>query len=171
MDVTSKESRLSRLFLAHIFRRLFRRCIFQQGNVQPHTACITGAWLRSRRVWGLKWPLCSPGLSLTENDLAHYEMKNSTTDCWAARVMYQTRVGQHSSPKSSATDLSYKTLNVWTIIIRRVFLDMCCCCSFLYSSVNVSLWLFETFLFYFIIIFFLHFLHCLSFSRIGVVQY
>lgn len=101
MDATSKESRLSRLLLAHISKNgghslnwqiahverchqhwllyhileqpmlpsrlcLFRCCIFQQGNVQPHTACITAAWLCSRRVWGLKWPLCSPGLSLTE---------------------------------------------------------------------------------------------------------
>ncbi len=27
-----------------------RRCVFQQDNAKPHTADITTAWLRSRRV-------------------------------------------------------------------------------------------------------------------------
>ncbi len=33
-------------------RRLFlgRPCVFQQNNAKPHTAAITTAWLRSRRV-------------------------------------------------------------------------------------------------------------------------
>ncbi len=39
-----------------------RRCAFQQDNVKPHTAAITTAWLRSRRVQLLNWPACSPDI-------------------------------------------------------------------------------------------------------------
>ncbi len=41
--------------------------VFQQDNVEPHTAAITTAWLRSRRVRVLNWPACSPDLSPVEN--------------------------------------------------------------------------------------------------------
>ncbi len=44
-----------------------RRCVFQQDNAKPHTAAITAAWLRSRRVRVLNWPACSPDLSPIEN--------------------------------------------------------------------------------------------------------
>ncbi len=39
--------------------RLFqgRSCVFQQDNAKPHTAAITTAWLRSRRVQLLNWPV------------------------------------------------------------------------------------------------------------------
>ncbi len=49
-------------------RRLFqgRPCIFQHDNAKPHTASITTSWLR-RRIRGLKWPACGPGLSPIEN--------------------------------------------------------------------------------------------------------
>ncbi len=48
--------------------RLFqgRPCVFQQDNAKPHTAAITTAWLRSRRVRVLNWPACSPDLSPIE---------------------------------------------------------------------------------------------------------
>ncbi len=50
-------------------RRLFqgRPCVFQQDNAKPHTAAITTAWLRSRRVRVLNWPAYSPDLSPIEN--------------------------------------------------------------------------------------------------------
>ncbi len=44
-----------------------RRCVFQQDNAKPHTAAFITAWLRSRRVWVLNWPACSPNLSPIEN--------------------------------------------------------------------------------------------------------
>ncbi len=49
--------------------RLFqgRPCVFQQDNAKPHTAAITTAWLRSRRVRMLNWPTCSPDLSPIDN--------------------------------------------------------------------------------------------------------
>ncbi len=42
--------------------RLFwgKPCVFQQDNAKPHTAAITTAWLRSRRVRVWNWPACSP---------------------------------------------------------------------------------------------------------------
>ncbi len=50
-------------------QRLFqgRPCAFQQDNAKPHTAAITTAWLRSRRVRVLNWPACSSDLSPIEN--------------------------------------------------------------------------------------------------------
>ncbi len=44
-----------------------RRRVFQQDNAKPHTAAITTAWLRSRRVRVPNWPPCSPDHSLIEN--------------------------------------------------------------------------------------------------------
>ncbi len=44
-----------------------RRRVFQHDNTKPHTAAITTAWLRSRRVRVLNWPACSPDLSHIEN--------------------------------------------------------------------------------------------------------
>ncbi len=49
--------------------RLFqgRPCVFQLNNAKPHTAAITTARLRSRRVRVLNWPACSPDLSPIES--------------------------------------------------------------------------------------------------------
>ena len=50
-------------------QRLFhgRPCLFQQDNAKPHSAHLTTAWLRSKRVRVLDWPACSPDLSPIEN--------------------------------------------------------------------------------------------------------
>ena len=42
-------------------------CLFQQDNAKPHSARVTTAWLRSKRVRVLDWPACSPDLSPIEN--------------------------------------------------------------------------------------------------------
>ncbi len=44
-----------------------RPCIFQKDNAKPQIAAITTAWLCSRRVRVLNWPVCSPDLSPIEN--------------------------------------------------------------------------------------------------------
>lgn len=50
-------------------RKLFgcRPSIYQQDNARPHTARITTAWFRSKRVNVLPWPAASPDLSPIEN--------------------------------------------------------------------------------------------------------
>ncbi|KAL6458326.1 hypothetical protein MHYP_G00335560 [Metynnis hypsauchen] len=50
-------------------QRLFQGhpCLFQQDNAKPHSACVTTAWLRSKRVRVLDWPVCSQDLSPIEN--------------------------------------------------------------------------------------------------------
>ena len=44
-----------------------RTCLFQQDNAKPHSACVTTAWLCSKRVRVLPWPVCGPDLSPIEN--------------------------------------------------------------------------------------------------------
>lgn len=39
----------------------------QQDNAKPHTARITSAWLRSKRIKPLAWPASSPDISPIEN--------------------------------------------------------------------------------------------------------
>ena len=50
-------------------QRLFhgRPCLFQQDNANPHSACVTTTWLRSKRVGELGLPAYSPDLSPIEN--------------------------------------------------------------------------------------------------------
>ncbi len=72
LEGTMNAERYIKLLEQHMLpsrRRLFqgRPCVFQQDNAKPHTAAITTAWLRSRRVRVLNWPACSPDLSPIEN--------------------------------------------------------------------------------------------------------
>ncbi len=52
-----------------------RWCVFQQDNAKPHTAAITTAWLRSRRVQVLNWPAYSPDPSPIENTWCIIKLK------------------------------------------------------------------------------------------------
>ncbi len=72
LEGTTNAERYIKVLEQHMLpsrRRLFqgRPCVFQQDNAKPHTAAITTAWLRSRRVRVLNWPACSPDLSPIEN--------------------------------------------------------------------------------------------------------
>ncbi len=72
LEDTMNAERYKKVLEQHMLpsrRRLFqgRPCVFQQDNAKPHTAAITTAWLRSRRVRVLNWPACSPDLSPIEN--------------------------------------------------------------------------------------------------------
>ncbi len=83
-----------------------RQCVFQQDNAKRHTAAITTAWLRSRRVQVLNWPACSSDLSLIENIWCIIKQKNmskTTTNSSAAGNLYQPRMGQNSMTKTPET--------------------------------------------------------------------
>ncbi len=89
-------------------RRLFQGwpCVFQQDNAKPHTATITTAWLRSRRVRVLNWPACSPDLSPIENIRCIIKQKitsKTTTNSSAAGNLYQARMGPNSNAKTPET--------------------------------------------------------------------
>ncbi len=60
LEGTMNAERYIKVLEQHVLpsrRHLFqgRPCAFQQDNAKPHTAAITTAWLRSRRVWVLNW--------------------------------------------------------------------------------------------------------------------
>ncbi len=81
-----------------------RQCVFQQDNAKPHTAAITTAWLRSRRVWVLNWPACSPDNSPIENIWRIIKRKNTskiTINSSATGNLYQARMGPNSNTRNS----------------------------------------------------------------------
>ncbi len=83
-----------------------RPCVFQQDNAKPHTAAITTAWLRSRRVRMLNWPAWSPDLSPIENIWRIIKRKNTSktiTNSSAAGNLYQARMGPNSNTKTPET--------------------------------------------------------------------
>ncbi len=91
-------------------QRLFqgRPGVFQQDNAKPHTAAITTAWLRSRRVWVLNWPACSPDLSPIENIwciICH--TSKTTTNSSAAGNLYQAIMRPNSNTKTTETHNLY----------------------------------------------------------------
>ncbi len=65
LEGTMNAGRYIKVLEQHMLPSRWR--LFQQDNAKPHTAAITTAWLRSRRVRVLNWPVCSPDLSPIEN--------------------------------------------------------------------------------------------------------
>ncbi len=65
LESTMKAERYIKVLEQHMLPS--RRRVFQQDNAKQHTAAITTAWLRSRRVRMLNWPACSPDLSPIDN--------------------------------------------------------------------------------------------------------
>ncbi len=77
--------------------------VFQQNNANPHSAAITTAWLRSRRVWVLNCPACSPGLSHIENIWHIIKQKirqKQSMNSSAAGNLYQARMGPNYKIKT-----------------------------------------------------------------------
>ncbi len=97
-----------------------RRRLFQQDNAKPHTAAITTAWLRSRRVRVLNWPACSPDLSPIENILRIItrKIRQTNTNSSAAGNLYQARMGPNSNTKTPETHTSMPR-RLQTVLKRR----------------------------------------------------
>ncbi len=96
------------VFLDKALQRLFQGmpCVFQRDNEKSHTASITTAWLRSRRVQELNWPACSPDLSNIENIWRIIKQKNmskTTSNSSAAGSLYKARMGPNSNTKNPET--------------------------------------------------------------------
>ncbi len=87
--------------------RLFQRrpCVFQQDSARPHSAAITTAWLRSRRVRVLNWPACGPDLTPIENIWPIIKRKTRQRRPQSLQQLktYQARMGPNSNTKTSAT--------------------------------------------------------------------
>ncbi len=110
LEGTMNAERYIKVLEQHILpsrRRLFqgRPCVFQQDNTKPHTAAITTAWLRSRRVRVLNWPACSSDLSPIENiwHIIKRKMSKTTTNSSTAGNLYQVRMGPNSNTKTPET--------------------------------------------------------------------
>jgi len=79
-------------------------CIFQLDNATSHTASVKTAWLHSSRVKVLDWPTHSSDLSPTENIWTKMKCKiwqRRPQLRWAARILYQIRMGGHSFSQRS----------------------------------------------------------------------
>ncbi len=107
LEGTMNAERYIKVLVQHMLPsrwRLFqeRPCVFQQDNAKPHTAAITTAWLRSRRVRVLNQPACSPDLSPIENIwcIIKWKMSKTTTNSSAAENLYQARMIPNSNTKT-----------------------------------------------------------------------
>ncbi len=86
--------------------RLFqgRPYVFQKDNAKPHTAAITTAWLRSRRV-RMNWPACSPDLSPIENiwHIIKWKIRQRRPQTLQQLETYLARMGPNSKTKTPET--------------------------------------------------------------------
>ncbi len=110
LEVTMNAERYIKVLEQHMLpsrQRLFqgRPCEFQQDNAKPHTAAITTAWLRSRRVRVLNWPVFISDLSPIESIwcIIKRKMSKTTTNSSAAGNLYQARMGPNSNTKTPET--------------------------------------------------------------------
>ncbi len=72
------------------------------GQCKPHTAAITTAWLRSRRVQVLIWPACSPHLSPIENIwcIVKWKIRQRRPQTLQQLETYHVRMGPNSNQNS-----------------------------------------------------------------------
>jgi len=83
---------------------VYRWCLYrgrENENAKLQFAPITTAWVHSRRV------LSAVQTFPSRKCLTYCQMQNTTKktrDCWAARILNNTRMGQRSSTKGPATD-------------------------------------------------------------------
>ena len=79
-----------------------RPCIFQQDNAKPDTATLHNS-MASQESPGVELVWLRSRTFIYGKHLAHLKIKNPATKvqgCWAARILHQTRMGQHSSPET-----------------------------------------------------------------------
>ena len=62
-------------------------CSFQQDNAKPHSARVTTAWLRGKRVQPLDWPACSPDRSPIENVWHNMKRKMQQRRPWTVEQL------------------------------------------------------------------------------------
>lgn len=103
---------------------LSRQCLFREDlNCILHLLQQHGSIVEESRCWGhfTNW-----------KHLVYHEMERVTKiqDCWAARILYQIRMGQHFSPAAHFTD-------VYGLLLKEE--EMLCDCE------HVNMTLFQLF--------------------------
>lgn len=65
---------------------------YPSRTIEPHSACLTTAWIRRARVWVLKWPESGPDVCPTENiwHVMRHIIRQLRWDweCWATTDLY-----------------------------------------------------------------------------------
>ncbi len=86
------------------------------GQCKPHTAAITTAWIRSRRVQVLNWPACRPDLSPIGNIWRIIKLKI----CQQLETHIRQEWDQISTPK-----LFFFKLAAQVLLKRKVRVEPC----------------------------------------------